>query len=331
MLIKQSLRYTTVALALTFAATGLPAIAQAVDTTQSLTIEEIIVTARKTEESIQEIPISLSVFGAKDIVDLGVFDASDVGKYTPNVLISRQAGSKDNFSYCIRGVCSGETSLAVEPTVGLYLDEIYIARSTGAALDIVDLERIEILRGPQGTLFGRNTIGGAINVSSQKPLGKFDFKQLVAVGNSDYLRSQTSVNTNEWNKLAFKFSHLYAEKGGDYESFYTGEELGQSEESAYRIAARWTPDEDVTVDYSYDYSDKETNSNTDQLSHVRAARLAGGAISQQANLIASDQRRSKLYTYNSDDDESTSDVRGHGLVVEWYFNDSLTIKSISSY
>ena len=301
------------------------------------TIEEIIVTARKTEESIQDTPISIQAFSTKDLESIGAYEADAVANYTPNVRMQKQTSSQDNFSYSIRGVSSGETALAVDPTVGLYMDGVYIARSTGAAFDIVDLERIEILRGPQGTLFGRNTIGGAINIITEKPLGEFAFKQLLAGGSDSLFRTQTTIDTPKVGDFAFKLSHMYNEQDGFLKSAYTDKRLGDNSSEAYRIAVRWTPTEDWTVDYTYDRSERENNSSLEQFAKIRDTYASpfspvyGGPLYQQAAVFASQHRTSKIPVQVSDDDDSFSDITGHALIAEWDVSMDLTFKSITSY
>ncbi|HND15088.1 MAG TPA: Plug domain-containing protein, partial [Pseudomonadales bacterium] len=124
-------------------------------------LEEIVVTAERVEASLQETPISLSAFNAASLEALGAIESGDIAAYTPNLTMNKTPGSQNAYGMGIRGVSSGEPSLAVDPTVGIYVDGVYLGRSSAAAFEIVDMERIEVLRGPQGTLYGRNTTGGA--------------------------------------------------------------------------------------------------------------------------------------------------------------------------
>lgn len=308
-----------------------PVSAQKADN-RSAEIEEVIVTAQKVEESLQDTPVSVAAFSQDDLEQIGVSEARDVAKYTPNLSMRKQTASQDNYAVAIRGVSSGETALAIDPTVGIYHDGVYIARSTGAAFDIVDLQRIEVLRGPQGTLFGRNTIGGAINIITQKPRGEFAFKQGVTYAARDSRRYHTTIDTPAIGNLAAKLSFLRTDYDGEYRSLYTGGQLGQGESNAVRFAVNWAPSESFSLDYTYDKSDRENNPNTQQLSFVRPGHVAaGGAITAQAAAYADSDRISHLAVRNSDDDVAFSDIDGHSLTAEWVFSENLTVKSIASY
>jgi iron complex outermembrane receptor protein len=164
---------------LSLCAAGLVAQANA----EQLVLEEVIVTAQKRAESMQDAPIAISAFNNESIQELGAFNAVDLGEYIPNVSIAQTFGSSNNIRVNIRGIGSGEPSLTIDPKVGIYVDGVYIARNAGAVFDIVDLEMIEVLRGPQGTLWGKNTTGGAVNIRTKKPKGELGFNQLLSFGN----------------------------------------------------------------------------------------------------------------------------------------------------
>ena len=312
-----------------------PALAQVADK-RAASIEEVIVTARKIEESLQDTPVSVAAFSSADLEQLGASEARDVANFTPNLRMQKQSGSQDNYAMAIRGVSSGETALTIDPTVGVYMDGVYLARTTGLAFDIVDLKRIEVLRGPQGTLFGRNTIGGALNIITEKPAGEFAFKLGLGVGDRGYDRVTTTVDSPEMGTLALKFSYMKNTKERDLTSLYSGEKLGDSAGEAFRLAARWRASDAVAVDYIYDKSDRENNANTQQLSHVRPiyadpnGQFYGGRFYEQAAASASEERLSVLPVINDDPSESNSDIDGHTVTIEWDVGDDLLVKSISN-
>lgn len=324
---------TAVAAAFTLAASSLPGPAQAQpQDNRATTLEEVRVTARKVEESLQDTPVSVTAFSQLQLEQLGVSEAGDVAHYTPNLTMRKQNSSQDNYTLGIRGVNSAENALAIDPTVGIYQDGVYIARNTGAAFDIVDIERIEVLRGPQGTLFGRNTIGGAINIITQQPKREFAFRQSVSYGSRDYQRYQTTVDTPEIGNFAAKLSFLKTAEDGPYKSIYTGGNLGNAKSKAFRLALNWSPSEALSVDYIYNRYDSESNGSIDQLSFVRPGHVAmAGPIFAAAQQAANAHRKGHLAIAASDSDESSSDIEGHSLTVDWTINDRLTLKSISSY
>jgi len=130
-------------------------------------LEEVIVTAQKRAENIQDVPIAISAFSAEALQARGATNVADISAFTPNVQIDRSspfAGSSTILSAYVRGIGQNDFAFNMEPGVGLYVDGVYYARTVGAAVDLLDVDHVEVLKGPQGTLFGRNTIGGAIHI-----------------------------------------------------------------------------------------------------------------------------------------------------------------------
>ncbi len=326
-------------LGISIALASLPGIAQAqaAEDRRATAVEEVIVTARKVEESLQDTPVSVAAFSEDALEQIGVSEAADVSNFTPNMRIQKQTASQDNYAIAVRGVSSGETALAIDPTVGIYMDGVYIARSTGAAFDLVDLQRIEVLRGPQGALFGRNTIGGAINIVTAKPRGEFAFKQAVTYGSRDHRRYQTTIDTPEWNGVAAKLSWMADRGDGDRESVYTGGDLGGFDNTAMRLRLNWSPNEQWTLDYAYDKSDKEGNTATSQLSHVRPTYASpfspvyGGDYYDKASAAADPERRGKLPSKNDNIGETNSDIDGHSIVSSFDLSDNVNLKTIVAY
>ena len=146
--------HTPIAAAL-IAATSFPFISLA--QAQNLALEEVVVTAQRRETLLQETPIAVTAFNAEQIADLGIYNVTDLNGFVPNTNVQKQPSSNSNMSIYIRGVGSGETSLMTDPKTSFYLDGVYMSKTVGAIFDIVDLQSIEVLRGPQGTLFGRNS------------------------------------------------------------------------------------------------------------------------------------------------------------------------------
>ena len=149
----------------------------------SSTIEEVLVTARRRSESMQEIPVSMTAFTSSDIAEVGITDISHVSELTPNLVILPNSGGNDGALICMRGLCRTDFTITEDPMVGVYLDGIYVGKSIGSLFDVAELERVEVLRGPQGTLYGKNTLGGAVILHTRKPSGEVGGKATVTAGN----------------------------------------------------------------------------------------------------------------------------------------------------
>src|ERR1700733_6453124 len=152
------------------------------------TLEEIVVTAEKRTENIQEVPIAITAFSESDLRAKGATDIHALSTLTPNVNLdagSPFSGSNSVLSASIRGIGQDDFAFNLDPGVGVYVDGVYFARTVGANQNLLDVERIEILKGPQGTLFGRNTIGGAISIVTRAPGNEFTIQGQLTGGSFD--------------------------------------------------------------------------------------------------------------------------------------------------
>ncbi len=151
---------------------GMPAatLAQAADESESSLLEEVIVTATKREQGIYEVPIAVSAFTEDIIFRQGIVDLTDIGKFVPNMTVTGfSAGHTSSVNVFIRGIGLQDHLITTDPGVGVYVDGVYLGRQVGQNWSLSNIERVEVLRGPQGTLYGRNTIGGAINIITRQP------------------------------------------------------------------------------------------------------------------------------------------------------------------
>lgn len=171
-------------------------------------LEEIMVTARKRDENLQDTPISVAAFSGEALEQRGLSNIAQMAEFTPNLTFQTGAslGSSTSASIYIRGVGQNDYALVVDPGVGLYVDGVYLSRSIGGVLDILDFERIEVLRGPQGTLFGKNTIGGAINIVSRRPTSELSGYVEGTAGNFNRVDVKAAINIPIGERLRTKFS-----------------------------------------------------------------------------------------------------------------------------
>lgn len=224
-------------------------------------MEEITVTARKREEGLQEAPISVSAFNSEDLDYRGVTNIAEIAAFTPNLVFQNNpsfGGASNTAAIYIRGIGQKEFLPTTEPGVGLYVDGVYIARSVGAILELIDIERVEVLRGPQGTLYGRNTIGGAINITTRKPTEEFAGDLEVAGGSDNYFNVHGSLNVGLADNL-FASAQIASSQQDGYVDRTDGLDLGDDDTLTGRIALRWIASDDVEVNFSLDATRDEEN------------------------------------------------------------------------
>ena len=213
---------------------------------QAAVIEEITVTAQKREQNIQDVGIAMSAFSGEQMEQLGFSNAQQVTSMAPGVS-TVQPNGEANYALAIRGVASSDFTTNVESPVAMYLDEVYISQMSGAGFMLFDMDRVEILRGPQGTLFGRNATGGLANFISEKPSEEFSGYIKGTIGDYDQYKVEGAVGGGVTDTLALRFSGSYHENEGYINNRYTGEKLNNADDSAYRLQALWSPTEDLSI------------------------------------------------------------------------------------
>ena len=156
-------------------------------------IEEIVVSARKREESLEETPVSVTALGAGALVEHGVSRLDDIEEMVPNLTFQRNPEGQDAMVR-IRGIGTPRASIQFDPGVGIYVDGVFLSRAAGGLIDVLDVQQIEVLRGPQGTLFGKNTVGGALNISTVRPHEDVEGSVLVRAGNFGMVNARGMLN-----------------------------------------------------------------------------------------------------------------------------------------
>ncbi|MCB1690485.1 MAG: TonB-dependent receptor [Halioglobus sp.] len=265
----------------------MPAQAQQPSPTGTM-LEEVVVTAEKRTESLQEVPIAITAFSQKDIEQRGISNVADLLGQIPSVGGFTAPGSRGNTSLSIRGVSGGSPSnLSLDPAVGIYLDGVYLGKMTGVSVDVAELERIEVLRGPQGTLYGRNSTGGAVNYITRKPTGEFGVRATGSAGNHDYYAAQINVDTPSIGQvgvgagqLAASFGVQTRDRDGFYENTTNGDDFNDLDRQAWRVALAWDITENLRADYAYD------GSQLDEVNNLDAVVGFNGVGATQANRIA---------------------------------------------
>jgi iron complex outermembrane receptor protein len=234
-------------------------------------LEEIIVTAQRREERLQDVPISASAFTTQQIERLQIDDVTTLQQMTPNLNVAPNFVTGSSASIAIRGQFENDVTPTVDPAVGLYLDGVYFARMTGANLDLVDLERVEVLRGPQGTLFGRNTLGGAINLVPRHPAPQFEASLKTRLGNYDLLELTGIANLPlSGERLTARLSAMHREHGGYARNTLLDADFSDDDTDFLRLQLRYAPAARAQFHLAVDYSQIETGSQTRTLFAVRS-------------------------------------------------------------
>jgi len=295
-------------------------------------LEEVIVTAQKRQEKLQDVPIAITAMTSQELQAKGITDFKGVLQDTPSIYTSPFIlSSTGTLVVAMRGVGSDNPSGASsESAVGLYRDGFYMARGQAVSFDLADIERVEVLRGPQGTLYGRNTDGGAINVISKKPTGEFGVKQDLSFGSRNEFRSLTSVNLPAWHDVATKFTALKSSTDGFVKNPGASHDFGEEGRRAGRFDLRWTPGSTLSADYFV-----ETGRGQSTPLFFQNPGQAGTTITYNSGAAS--------YTYpvmngparvaprSFDLPLSTFSSTGTGLTLAWNVNDALTIKSLTGY
>jgi iron complex outermembrane receptor protein len=220
-------------------------------------LEEIVVTAQRREERVQEIPLAVSAFSAMELEAAQIKDTKDLVRFTPSLTGGLNTGTGGAVSYYMRGIGSTEQIATFDVPVATYVDEIYLARQSVNNVSLFDVERTEVLRGPQGTLFGRNTTGGAISIITRKPGDEFGGFIEASAGSFERYVLRGSVDLPIADQVLTKVSAFVVDDAGYATSATTGEDLNGEEAQGVRLATRLLPSDKLTWDLSVDYIDQD--------------------------------------------------------------------------
>jgi iron complex outermembrane receptor protein len=241
-----------------FAALGIIA-----GTAHAQTLEEVVVTAERREMALQDTPISIVALSSETLERKGIEDISDVALFTPNLAINGSRGYGNNQpTFSIRGI-SGGGGTTSERGVALYIDGIYVPRTNGSVFKVFDIERVEVLRGPQGTLFGRNSTGGAIRLVTRQPGPEFDSYVRATLGNFDRREISGMVNIPMSDRFALRAQGAYLNQDG-YVTRGT-QKLGSSEDKVGRLQAALTLTDSAKVTFGALYSDSRSDGSPQDL------------------------------------------------------------------
>jgi iron complex outermembrane recepter protein len=222
-------------------------------------IQDIVVTARRQSESLQKTPIAVTALNSATLEKMNVQQVDKIAQVAPNLIISQQSSALSAASINIRGIGQTDPSLGLDTAVGVYLDGVYVARSAGSIFDLVDLDRIEVLRGPQGTLFGRNTTGGAIQLISKKPADDFGITAKGGYGSRNDWYGRFRLDTGKMNgsPISASFVYYHRERDGYFDNTLTpaSEDPGSLRVNAGSAALKGDFGK-FQFNYSWDYDNR---------------------------------------------------------------------------
>ncbi|MEJ5979307.1 TonB-dependent receptor [Novosphingobium sp. PS1R-30] len=316
-------------------------------------IAEIIVTAQRREERLQDTPISVAAISGEGLLERGVTNLKTITNFVPNVELTttnRPTAGGAAYAAWIRGVGTGDYAFPTDPGIGIYVDGVYLARTLGGLLSVADIERIEVLRGPQGTLYGRNTIGGAVNVVTTNPKLSGDAEGRITARAGNYGRADlvTTFNTPlVEDRIGLKLSASYFSSDGYGRRIFTGERTNDEDRLVLRGGLLFRLADGLTLDVRGDYSRQRNTGSVAQI----AAQLPGAtpALVARFNTIAAPVQNAQLglaagsvyggafalpgtyRSFSASPLQDDYDIGGGQATLAWDLSDDIAVKSITAY
>ncbi len=215
---------------------------------------EILVTARRRAEASQDVPLAISVIGGEHLDNTGAFNVGRLQQLTPTLQF--YTSNPRNSAANIRGIGApfGLTNDGIEQGVGIYVDDVYYSRAASSTFDFLDVARIEVLRGPQGTLYGKNTTAGALNITSRQPTFNFEGRAEVSIGNLGFKQAKAAVSGPLSDKLAARVAISATSRKGTIFNQATGNWINEQDNLGLRAQLLWRPTPDLEVTLAGDYS-----------------------------------------------------------------------------
>lgn len=321
-------------------------------------LEEIIVTAQRREQSLQDVPIAVTAIGSDTIQANRLVNVTDLSGLAPGLTSMPAPGGSQIPQFSLRGTTGNGSVQGSDRQVGIYIDGVYLGASRGAIFDLPDIQRIEVLRGPQGTLFGRNASAGAISITTRDPTGEISAKATGTVGNYDQYRFGLSIDLPQVGPFSGYVSYLHSERRGDIRNTASGMQWDRTssairEASGIRRSAKYLGDENSDSWFGalkFESGDFTTVYKYDRLRSVRTANgvgligypttgndaLTGALFSALINSqgfavpISADGKRPDAVA-NGYSVETPQKAEGHSLISTYQINDQLTVKNVFGY
>lgn len=285
-------------------------------------MDEIVVQAERRDASLQEVPVAVTALTQENLEDRQVYNIENIGPQVPNLMSTKSSGSPTNVRVFMRGLGQSESTMpTAEGAVGIYVDDLYLARTNGSNLRLLDLERVEVLRGPQGTLYGRNTIAGAIKLVTRKPDEEARTNGSLSYGSRNSIDAKisgsTPFNNNDW---AVSGAAVYASEDGFIDRYSaagmpTGDEGGDREYAGGRVDLRYMGSEKFEALVGFAYTSDRTDALYATPLSTAGVPLTGGDL---------------YTTLTSRDQYADNDAYAGSVTLTWHM-DGFDIKAISGF
>lgn len=301
--------------------------AEAKPAADTAVLEQVVVTVQRRKEKLQEVPVAATAITAADLEMRNISNVSNLGALAPNLLVSPTPGNSTAVQIAIRGSVTTNPALYWEPTVGMYVDGVYFGKTQGSVFDLVDLERVEVLRGPQGTLYGRNTLAGAINLVTKKPSGEFGGMASLELGNYNARVGKLSLDLPALGPLKLAVGARAETRDGWIKTTPGSivDSQNDRDNRSGRLAATLELSKDLVLDYRYDQTRVRQNGQFSQIVRSSVDKDFGFA----SGLIVSPNGRQTTASIN-DPSYENMDLDGHALTLEWKLNAENTLKYIGA-
>ncbi|MDJ0938260.1 MAG: TonB-dependent receptor [Woeseiaceae bacterium] len=294
---------------------------------ENVVLEEIIVVSQKREQTLQSLPVAVSVVSSATLDEAQILDVKDLQSLVPSLRIS-QLQTSANTNFLIRGFGNGANNAGIEPSVGVFIDGVYRSRSASALADFPNLERIEVIKGPQSTLFGKNASAGVINVITEKPsLDSVSGSVSVTAGEYSQIILKGDVNGPLSDTFAVSVSGSYNERDGYYDNLETGNSLNELNRQGVRGQALWVPNETFEARLIADW---------DKLDEAccGVANLQNGPTGAAIALVGGQLVPNAPFAYEGFYDfDPNNEIENSGvsLQLDWDLNESVTLTSITAF
>jgi len=293
-------------------------------------LETVTVTTRRREESSQDVPTPMSVVSGQNLETQRVYRIQDLQQLVPSVNVAYMHARQSSVS--IRGLGNNPASDGLEGSVGLYIDNVYLGRPGMAVFDLMDIEQLEVLRGPQGTLFGKNTTAGVINISTRAPSFTPERSIETSVGEDGYFQTKGTISGPLNDQLAGRFSAYRTRSDGDIKNEYDGHDLNGGSREGFRAQLLFKPNEDFNLRWIGDYNEEDSSAGTRVLYNtgptINGVNLyESRASAAGATLVNGRQRKVNL----DNDQHVTVHQGGTSVEANWTLPSDFTLTSVTSY